>query len=341
MDASQYNQYHGSAPLAIEATELTKVYPPSLKAVNDVTFSVGEGEIFGLLGPNGAGKTTAIKMMTTMTAPTKGMLKVFGVDVTASPQLVRSMLGYVPQNVSVDVDLSAYENLLIFSKMFYVKRRDRKVRIREALEYMGLTSRANDRVRHFSGGMMRRLEIAQTLVNRPRILFLDEPSIGLDPNSRRSVWESILQLRRQYDMTIFITTHDMSEAERLCDRIAIMDTGKIAASGTPESLKKSVGGDIVTLVLKSSAENAVIPVELGEVTVRDGESLELVTNDGEGAVPKLVKLMEQQGFEIESAAIKTPGLDDAFVKYTKHRLTDDEVVEDSRSARRAFMRHAE
>ncbi len=342
MMASAYsNEYSGPGDLAVKATSLSKFYPPATRAVDDITFSVGEGEIFGLLGPNGAGKTTTMKMITTLSKPSSGTLDVFGVDVTRSSELVRSMLGYVPQSVSVDIELSAYENLLIFSKLFYVSKSERKVRIRDALQYMGLESRANDQVKHYSGGMMRRLEIAQTLVNRPRILFLDEPTIGLDPNSRRSVWESILGLRERYKTTIFITTHDMSEAEILCDRIAIMDSGKIAACGSPESLKKSVGGDVVTMILNSSAQPATFPTDLASISRVDGNTVDLVTSNGNEAVPRLVDLLEKQGFEIESVGIKRPGLDDVFIKYTKHRLEEADMDSNARSARRAFARHAE
>jgi ABC-2 type transport system ATP-binding protein len=325
---------------AIEARNVLKVYPPSTRAVDNVTFSVREGEIFGLLGPNGAGKTTMIKMITSLTKPTSGALKVFGVDVETHSDTVRSMLGYVPQSVSVDTDLSAYENLLIFAKLFYVSRADRKVRIAEALDYMGLASRANDLVKHYSGGMMRRLEIAQTLVNRPRILFLDEPSIGLDPNSRRDVWESISQLRELYNTTIFITTHDMSEADTLCDRVAIMDEGRIAALGPPDSLKKSVGGDLVTVtLLPSDVPLPAIPQEIGKVSSREGDTLELITENGDEAVPRIVNLLTGQGVRIQSISTRRPGLDDVFMKYTKRRL-NVEAVTDARAARRSFARHS-
>ena len=326
--------------IAIEASDLTKVYPPSSKAVDHVTFSVFRGEIFGLLGPNGAGKTTTIKMITTMTRPTSGELTVFGMDVRSNAERVRSLLGYVPQSVSVDTDISAYENLLIFSKLFFVGRKDRKARIKEALEYMGLEERANDLVKHYSGGMMRRLEIAQTLVNRPKILFLDEPSIGLDPNSRRDVWRSVLQLRKQYNTTIFITTHDMSEADALCDRLAIMDQGRIAAMGTPEDLKKSVGGDLLTLVVPTDSDIPGIPPEIGSLSYREGNTMEIVSENGDAAVPKLVALLSKQGITIESVSVRKPGLDDAFMKYTKKKLAEDLVATDARAARRSFTRHA-
>ncbi|MEO9364413.1 MAG: ATP-binding cassette domain-containing protein, partial [Nitrososphaera sp.] len=239
---------------AIEIHNLVKTYRDgNVRAVDDISFSVVPGEIFGLLGPNGAGKTSTIKMIVTLAKATSGRLEVFGVDASRSPQTVRGMLGYVPQSISVDADLTAYENLLIFSKLSYVSKQERDERIREALQYMGLVGRANDLVKHFSGGMMRRLEIAQALVNRPRVLLLDEPSIGLDPASKRQVWKSIKQLRQDYGTTILITTHDMAEADALCDRVAIMSAGKIAVMGNPAELKRTVGGgDRVTVNLASA-----------------------------------------------------------------------------------------
>ncbi|HKW05720.1 MAG TPA: ATP-binding cassette domain-containing protein, partial [Nitrososphaerales archaeon] len=199
---------------SIEAINLTKKFK-EVTAVDGISFAVEEGEIFGFLGPNGAGKTTTIRMAITLTKPTSGSVRVFGIDAARKPHDVRQMLGYVPQLISVDSGLTAYENLLIFSKLFYVERSIRKKRIAEALEYMGLSDRANDLVIHFSGGMMRRLEIAQALVNRPRILFLDEPSIGLDPTSRKQGWSYIKKLNREFGATIFLTTHDMLEADEL------------------------------------------------------------------------------------------------------------------------------
>jgi ABC-2 type transport system ATP-binding protein len=245
---------------ALEIRNLTKTYGggsrnTSIRAVDGISFSVKPGEIFGLLGPNGAGKTTTIKMIVTLAKATSGVLEVFGVDVSKSPETVRGMIGYVPQSISVDTDLTAYENLLIFSKLSYVNKKERDERIHAALQYMNLEGRANDLVKHFSGGMMRRLEIAQALVNRPRILLLDEPSIGLDPASKRQVWKNIKRLRQDYGTTILITTHDMNEADILCDRLAIMAAGKIAVMGNPEELKRTVvGGDIVTVTLASNGD---------------------------------------------------------------------------------------
>jgi ABC-2 type transport system ATP-binding protein len=212
---------------AIEVTNLTKTYPPDLTAVDNISFKVDDGEIFGLLGPNGAGKTTAIKMIMGLTRPTSGSIWICGIDALSHASQVRQLMGYVPQAISADGDLTGYENLLIFSKLFYVQKKDRDVRIKEALAEMELTDRANDLVKHYSGGMMRRLEIGEAVVSRPRVLFLDEPSIGLDPSSKRQVWKHIRRLNKELNMTVLITTHDMAEADELCDRITIMNQGRL------------------------------------------------------------------------------------------------------------------
>ncbi len=324
--------------LAIVAQNLTKIYHPNFMAVDNITFSVEQGEVFGLLGPNGAGKTTTIKMITTLTKPTAGSLHVFGWDVVKSPQTVRGLLGYVPQSVSVDGDLTAYENLLIFSKLFYVSKKDREDRIHNALDYMGLTDRADDLVKHYSGGMMRRLEIAQALVNRPSILFLDEPSIGLDPSSKRQVWSNIHQVNEEYDTTIFITTHDMAEADELCDRIAIMDEGKIAVSGPPSDLKKSIGSEVISIRLSHSMKLPEIPEEFGVLFHQDNELVQIHTGDVETSMPRIINYLANHDVPIASVTTSKPTLDDVFMKYAKKTIRESETFRQARAARRSIAR---
>jgi ABC-2 type transport system ATP-binding protein len=324
---------------AIEASSLTKVYSDGTRAVDDISFSVDEGEIFGLLGPNGAGKTTTIKMITTLTNPTAGDIKVFGVDVSRSPQEVRQLLGFVPQAISVDGDLTGYENLLIFAKLFFVDHQQRNKRIREALEYFGLADRANDLVKHYSGGMMRRLEIAQALVNRPRLLFLDEPSIGLDPYSRRQVIDQVKELNREFGTTIFVTTHDMSEADELCHRLAIMNLGKLAIMGAPGELKKSVGGDVLTVKVTGNGVTD-LPTALGSVVSMGDGVLRVLTVDGEKAIPRITDYLEGRGAVVESVSLNRPTLDDVFMKYAKAPLQKDVSFREARSSRRSIARHA-
>ena len=230
----------------LETHSLTRKFGP-LIAVDDLTLKVEAGEVFGLLGPNGAGKTTAIRMLTTLLPPTSGAACIAGFDVLRQPSDVRRVLGYVPQALSADGTLSGYENLLIFTKLYDVPRAEREQRVREALAFMGLAEAADELVRNYSGGMIRRLEIAQSMLHRPRVLFLDEPTVGLDPIARKTVWEHISQLRADYGTTIFLTTHYMEEADVLCRRVAIMHHGQVKAIGTPHELKESIGGGSVTL----------------------------------------------------------------------------------------------
>ncbi|HVO94831.1 MAG TPA: ATP-binding cassette domain-containing protein [Terriglobales bacterium] len=230
----------------LETQSLTRRFD-KLIAANAVTISVATGEVFGLVGPNGAGKTTVIKMLTTLLPPTSGTAHVGGFDITREPASVRRIIGYVPQALSVDGSLTGYENLLIFAKLYDIPRSERETRLREALSFMGLSEAANKLVREYSGGMIRRLEIAQSTLHRPRVLFLDEPTIGLDPVARQAVWEHVKGLRDQYGTTIFLTTHYMEEADDLCTRIAIMHAGKVVVIGTPAELKAAVGGSGTTL----------------------------------------------------------------------------------------------
>jgi len=225
---------------AIEIHQLTRRYD-SFTAVDALEMSVAPGEIFGLLGANGAGKTTTIKMLTTLIQPTSGTASVAGFDIVAAPADVRRHIGYVPQLLSADGALTAYENLLLSARLYGIPRTARAERIADALQFMRLTEVAHRLVKTYSGGMIRRLELAQAMLHRPRVLFLDEPTIGLDPVARHSVWERLLGLRQQYAMTILLTTHDMEEADHLCDEIGILHAGKLAALGTTAELKARVG----------------------------------------------------------------------------------------------------
>ncbi len=229
----------------LETYQLTRRYG-ELTAVNAITFSVRPGEIFGLIGPNGAGKTTTIKMLTTLLPPTSGTGRVAGFDIVRNARSVRRSIGYVPQLVSADGSLTCYENLLLFAKLYDIPINERQDRIRKALDFMDLYDARDNLVRTFSGGMIRRLEIAQAVLHRPHILFLDEPTVGLDPVARQSVWRQVEMLALR-GTTVIITTHYMEEAETLCARVAIMHKGNIVATGSPAELKKSVGGKKTTL----------------------------------------------------------------------------------------------
>jgi ABC-2 type transport system ATP-binding protein len=230
----------------LETISLTRRFG-TLTAVDALTVSVNAGEVFGLLGPNGAGKTTVIKMLTTLLPPTSGQAVVAGFDIARQAASVRRMIGYVPQALSVDGSLTGYENLLIFAKLYDIPHGERENRLRDALAFMGLSDAADKLVRLYSGGMIRRLEIAQSTLHRPPVLFLDEPTIGLDPLARKAVWDHVERLRDDYGTTIVLTTHYMEEADSLCSRVAIMHLGKVVVIGTPAELKASIGGADKTL----------------------------------------------------------------------------------------------
>jgi ABC-2 type transport system ATP-binding protein len=225
----------------VETRNLTRRFG-DVVAVDSLTISVEAGEVFGLVGPNGAGKTTVIKMLTTLLPPSAGSARVAGFDIVRQADEVRGCVGYVPQLLSVDGALTGYENLLIFAKLYDVPRRERQARIRDSLRLMGLSDVADRLVREYSGGMIRRLEIAQSTLHWPRLLFLDEPTVGLDPLARQAVWEHVESLRREHGTTILLTTHYMEEADEHCSRVAIMHLGKVAAIGTPAQLKAAIGG---------------------------------------------------------------------------------------------------
>ena len=235
-----------AARVMLQTEALTRRFG-ALTAVDSLTLSIDAGEVFGLLGPNGAGKSTVIKMLTTLLPPTAGTARVAGFDIVRQAALVRRVIGYVPQLLSADGALTGYENLLVFARLYEIPHHERDKRIHEALAFMDLADGADRLVNTYSGGMIRRLEIAQATLHQPELLFLDEPTVGLDPLAREVVWEHLEQLRANTGTTILLTTHYMDEAEKLCTRVAIMHLGKIAAMGTPTELKASLGGEVVTL----------------------------------------------------------------------------------------------
>jgi ABC-2 type transport system ATP-binding protein len=232
-----------SSPAAIQTHSIMRQFG-ALVAVNHVSFSCTQGSIFGLLGPNGAGKSTLIKMLTTLLPPTEGTATVAGFDIVREPRDVRRKIGYVSQMLSADGDLTGFENLSISAKLYGVPRAGRAQRIAHALEFMGLAQVAGKLVKQYSGGMVRRLEIAQSMLHRPAVLFLDEPTVGLDPIAKQSVWQDILDLREEFGTTILMTTHDMQEADQLCDTVAFMHRGELAAIGPPTGLKSALGAGV-------------------------------------------------------------------------------------------------
>jgi ABC-2 type transport system ATP-binding protein len=324
----------------IEVESLTKRFG-QFTAVDAVSFQVDKNEIFGLLGPNGAGKTTTIRCLLTLIPVTDGKAKVADIDILKKPQQAREVSGYVPQDVSVDGDLTGYENLLFYSKLFHVARVARKERIREVIRFMDLSEKANELARNYSGGMMRRLEIGQVLINRPRVLFLDEPSIGLDPVAKRMVWEYIKQLRDEFDATILLTTHDMNEADQLCDRIAIMNGGKIVVTGPPAKLKTELGGDIITITTDNSNCHQVLQ-QLGYQLLSESQdhTCDLVVDNGEKKIPEIIEKLKSRGVSTISVSLKEGTLDDVFLKYAGQRIGDGDLTwQTTRAVRRTARRH--
>jgi ABC-2 type transport system ATP-binding protein len=233
--------FTGENPLQAVSVRDLRIQFDAVRAVDGISFDVHPGEVFGLLGPNGAGKTTTIRVLTTLLPPQSGDARIFGLDVRHDAMAIRQIIGYVPQQLSIDGTLTGWENIWLFARLFDVPGSERKSRIAEVLEIVGLTDASNRLARTYSGGMVRRLELAQALVNRPRLLILDEPTIGLDPVARSSIWDRVETLRQQYGMTVLVTTHYMDEADALCHRLAVMHRGRIMAMGTPAELKGAIG----------------------------------------------------------------------------------------------------
>ncbi|HEX9261627.1 MAG TPA: ATP-binding cassette domain-containing protein, partial [Candidatus Bathyarchaeia archaeon] len=271
----------------IKVEGLTKIFNHQLKAVDHVSFSVKQGEIFGFLGPNGAGKTTTINMLITVIKPTEGKATLLGFDVLKHSNDVRSNIGVVPQEYTSDDDLTGLENLLLCADLYGIPRRVSKKRAEELLQLVELTDFKNKKVQTYSGGMRRRLELACGLVNRPKVLFLDEPTLGLDVQTRAATWNYIKTLKNEYGMTLFMTTHYLEEADSLCDRIAIIDHGKIVVTGTPTELKDSLGGDIITLSIQKDTDITALMQKIARVkeVKRENGSYVVKSESGEVTAP--------------------------------------------------------
>jgi ABC-2 type transport system ATP-binding protein len=309
-----------------------------LAAVDDISFEVEEGTIFGFLGPNGAGKTTTINILCTLLSQTSGRASISGHDCSKEPSDVRKSIGIVFQDTTLDKDLTAYENLMFHSYLYNVRRAEMKPRIHDALQFVGMYERRDDLVKKFSGGMKRRLEVARGLLHRPRVLFLDEPTLGLDPQTRASLWEFIVELPRKHNVTVFMTTHYMEEAE-VCDKIAIIDNGRIITIGTPDELKKTVGGDVITIrTLDNKRARSEIEEKFGlDVSEKDDE-LFMTCSMGDACIPEIIKNIS----EVQSVRLQRPTLNDVFLKMTgkdirEESLSEGDVFKEAiRSHRRRF-----
>jgi ABC-2 type transport system ATP-binding protein len=306
---------------AIAVEDLHKRYK-TIQAVDGVSFSVKEGEVFGLLGPNGAGKSTTVRTLATLTQPDSGRALVMGEDVVRNANRVRDMIGYVAQDSGVDWEATGQENLLLQGRIHRMAGKELHKRVDEVLELVGLTEAANRIARGYSGGMKRRLDIAIGLVHRPRVLFLDEPTTGLDPEARAAMWLEVERLAEEASLTILLTTHYLEEADQLAERVAIVSRGRVVAQGTPAALKADLRGELVTIDLAEAASNSEAAlsvldrVEDASELAAEGRQLRARVPNGAEAIPVILAALDEQGFPVASVSTQRPSLDDVYLHYT-------------------------
>ena len=313
---------------SIETKSLTKSFG-DLVAVNNISFSVEKGEIFGFLGPNGAGKSTTMMIFTTLLKPTSGKALIAGFDVTKDAKQVRENIGFVQQETTVDEYLTGRENLLLQAKLNHIPKNEINQRIDDVLELIELSDKQDQAVVTYSGGMRKRLDIAGGLLHRPKVLFLDEPTVGLDIQTRRKIWQYIKKIHVEFEMTIFVTTHYMEEADSLCDRIGIMDHGKIQVIDTPENMKNALGNEIISLVVDTNNNHDSFLEELKKIEFikkinEDDLKLTLFTSNGTEVIPKIFQISSKLDIKINSISLTQPTLDDVFISYTGHEIRDDD-----------------
>lgn len=332
---SQNKMIHHSGPekgVAIEVRALIKKYNQEVLALDGLTFSVQKGEVFGLLGPNGAGKSTAVKVLTTLSRPNQGEVRLLDVDIIHHPKKARKLFGYVAQHSGVDGDSTGRENLMLQGRLYGLRGLLLKERVTQLLEQFNLNDAADRLSKTYSGGMQRKLDLAMGLIHRPQILFLDEPTTGLDPEARTALWEIIRHLSREDGLTVLLTTHYLEEADQLCDRLAIIDQGKIVVKGTTEELKEELNGDMVQMELtetisESRAKEILqdIPA-LHEIIVNE-LLLYVHTNHGAEQLPVLIKTLESANVNVRTATISRPSLDDVYLRHTGRVFAEKEQKE--------------
>ena len=313
---------------SIETKSLTKSFG-DLVAVNDISFSVEQGEIFGFLGPNGAGKSTTMMIFTTLLKPTSGQALVAGFDVMKNAKHVRENIGFVQQETTVDEYLTGRENLLLQARLNHIPKNEINHRIDDVLDLIELTDKQDQAVVTYSGGMRKRLDIAGGLLHHPKVLFLDEPTVGLDIQTRRKIWEYIKKIHTEFEMTIFLTTHYMEEADNLCDRIGIMDHGKIQVIDSPQNMKNDLGNEIISLLVDESNNHNSFLSELKKIEFikkinEDNLKLTLFVSNGTEVIPKIFQISSQLEIKITSISLTQPTLDDVFISYTGHEIRDDD-----------------
>ena len=312
---------------AIETKSLVKSFG-DIKAVDNISFNVKDGEIFGFLGPNGAGKSTTMMILTTLLKPTSGQALVSGFDVTTNPKQVRQKIGYVQQETAVDEYLTGRENLVLQARLNHIPKDQIDKNIDEVLDLIELSDKQNEPVVTYSGGMRKRLDIAGGLLHRPKVLFLDEPTVGLDIQTRRKIWEYIKKIHKEFDMTIFLTTHYMEEADQLCDRIGIIDGGKIQVIDSPQNMKNAMGKEVISLTIEGNENENEFLSELEKIELinkinRDQNKITLFASKGTEVIPKIFQISSELKIKINSISLTQPTLDDVFISYTGHEIRDE------------------
>ncbi len=309
----------------IKVENLTKIYKGGVRAVDSISFEINEGEVYGLLGPNGAGKTTTINMLTTRLSPTSGNAMISGHDIIRHSLDIRKMIGVVPQDLTADEDLSGMENLLMVASFYDIPRSIAIERSKRLLEMVDLLEASMRQVRQYSGGMRKRLELIIGLINEPRVLFLDEPTLGLDVQTRTTMWDYIKDLRKNYGMTIILTSHYLEEIDALADRVSIVDHGKILITGTPNELKASLKGDIISFGFRSASDSQAVleyPKGLDVISSADGMVKVRVENADE-SLPELMSFLFQRGIKLHTLSVQKPSLDEVFLQYTGRSLREE------------------
>jgi ABC-2 type transport system ATP-binding protein len=340
MSVTQTGTSLSSAIVKVE--KLSKTFG-NLKAVDNVSFEIKEGEIFGLLGPNGAGKTTTINMLTTLLKPTSGNAQVCGYNIFKQANEVRRNVGVVPQEYTADEDMTGKNNILLCADLYGIPRSDSKPHAEELLKLVELQDAANKKVSTYSGGMRRRLELACGLINYPRLLFLDEPTLGLDVQTRTAVWKYIKTLKEEYRMTLLMTTHYLEEADSLCDRIAIIDHGHIIKIGSPEELKESVGGDVIVVVIKElepDISSDIAQIKLVKDVKKNNNTYRIKAELGEEASPQITDLIRSKGLHVTRVSLTKPTLDEAYLEFTGRNLREEEVDKLQMFRQRVTIRRA-
>jgi len=339
---TQMEKNESEVPKTIDVHNLSKAFG-KLQAVDNVSFYVKEGEIFGFLGPNGAGKSTTINMLTTLLKPTAGEANVAGYDIRKQPNEVRRNVGVVPQEYTADEDLTGLQNIILCADLYGIPRSNSKPHAVELLKLVELEDAAHRKVSTYSGGMRRRLELACGLINYPKLLFLDEPTLGLDVQTRAAVWKYIRMLKEEYGMTLFLTTHYLEEADSLCDRIAIIDHGHIIRIGTPNELKASIGGDVIVVGVAEanpdiSADIAKIP--LVKDVKKNGNEYRIKSEVGEESSIQIIDMIRSKGLHVTKISLTKPTLDEAYLEFTGHTLREEEANRQQMFSQRVTMMRA-